>query len=69
MAIHGFHEFIERGREARAMNIFDKDSAIKSAENLICANRTKHINVRYNFARESSESHCQGTCRIGEPGC
>ena len=47
-------DFIEPSREARAVTIFeDNDGAIKLAENPICKNRTKHIDARYHFVRET----------------
>ena len=46
-------DFIEPRREVRPVTIFeDNDGAIKLADNPICTNRTKHIDVRYHFVRE-----------------
>jgi len=43
-------DFIEPRRVRRAVTIFeDNDGAIKLADNPICTNRTKHIDVRYHF--------------------
>lgn len=49
--------FTDPGREARAVTIFeDNDGAMKLlADNPICTNRTKHIDVRV-CEGESSES-------------
>ena len=36
----------------RRNNLEDNDGAIKLADNPICTNRTKHIDVRYHLVRE-----------------
>ena len=62
MFLYQLCEFIQPGFVKLPITIFeDNDGAVKLAENPICTNRTKHIDVRYHFIREKVED---GTVRV-----